>query len=358
MAKYVYVLENSGTIYRYSIQSDGTLSSLGNSVQCARAAYMAYTNASQFPGGDDFLFLVGSGGTVGEATEISVYHVDANGNLTMKVDHYSNGASAGSAADVAALWWGGSSDYFIYVTNAGFTESDISAYGFSPSASPNAITDLGDPASNFSTTNNLYALEVVAAPGAGVPPSSPVPYIYALYGTPGPTEIVSFGTSASGGINFISAVLSNSDKPIVLAGTPNGDFAYVCDTAITGVQANAGQLTSLGTVGQLAESGTAEVVSPDGKYLFVSVYGVPFSIMSYKIGSDGSLTPAPAGSVPSGGQVFALAVEPGGQYLYAPSSDGFIYIYEINQTNGNLTPKTPVQRSSGGQVFSMAILEV
>lgn len=369
MTKFVYVLE-LGSIYPYALQPDGSLSSLGAPVQCAYADHIAYSNTSKFPPGEDYLFIGSIGYMMnGQPMDrgISVYHVEKDGSLTLRVDHFPT--ELGSEY-IAALWWDKTSKYFIYGAQRETideTRSVIRGFQFTK---PSSMVSLGDVTSSRpdAVYGLISGLDVVSARGTGNQPSTPSPYVFSLYSHGGTTWIASFRTSTFGLLGYEDSAVCGGGG-LVLVASPNGNFAYVLSDDgstghIDGFKVQAGQFTSLGTVAELPGPGSAGVVSPDEKYLFVSSDVNPLSdpgpslVFSYKIGPDGFLTKAD--QKPCGRATTALTVEPGGQYLYAPADDSLVYIYEIN-SDGTLTPKPPASVGTGSvynPVYGMVILDV
>ncbi|WP_420962877.1 hypothetical protein [Brucella sp. IR073] len=359
MPKFFYALEY-GLIYRYVMQSDGSLSTLGEPVSCINAVDIAYSNASRFAGGDNYLFVISTTPAGAEACQgISVYHVENDGSLTERVTYYCDGVGS-SPQDIIALWWYGTDSYFVYIVNRGVTGSEISGYRFSESGS---IEFLGDPLTPLPADlaiDTISLFEIVAEDGAGGHPSRPVPCVYALYTTPcGKTKIASFEIDESGFLNYAGSSISSDGIGIALAATPQGDFSYITHSninSIAGSTVGAGRFQPLGPVAQMTSHGPC-VACPEGKYLFVSaIADHSYVIISYRIGADGLLVQSD--QKPCGAGIWTLGIEPDGQYLYAPSSDGLVYIYQINRNDGTLVPKPPSPRSNGGNVCGMAILDV
>ncbi|PYE89983.1 lactonase family protein [Phyllobacterium leguminum] len=356
MPKFAYVVEPS-IIYRYSVQPDGSLSPLDPPVSCENAIGIACSNASRFQEGGDYIFVVSNGIDGESGSGISIYHVESDGSLTMRIDHSQSDTVSEDAFFITAMYLSGPNAYFIYIDSRS-AKSRISGYQF---IAPNSITALGprgEPAISLPPgfqEQMLSYLEIVSPDGA------PLPYIYALY----PAELVSYTTRVDGRLKYAGFSAGGYDSASQIAAPPNGDFAYVpfFDGSVLGYKMQAGNFNPLGSVTQLPSFGTAAITSRDGKYLFISVAASPVdgggtdAVFSFKIGPDGSLTPLD--QKPCGPVTTMLVTEPGGQYLYALAGEGvgIIYIYEIN-ADGTLTPKPPESKHSGRSVFGMVVLEM
>lgn len=146
----------------------------------------------------------------------------------------------------------------------------------------------------------------------------------------GPTRIVSDSTgthlyAANQGSHDVSAYTINRDNGY-LTPAPGANFP------------DAGWSTDI-------------AVHPSGKFVYVttsdndeSLPQTANSVTAFSVGSDGSLTQVPGSPYQTGGEEFALAVDPNGKYLYATgiASDqiysSVIDAYSIDQTTGALTP--------------------
>jgi 6-phosphogluconolactonase (cycloisomerase 2 family) len=381
MKKYAYVL-GYGLIYPYSVQLDGSLSSLGRPVPSTDAVDIACSNASAFQRGGNYIFLANqsSNQTVGTGA-ISIYRIDDDGSLTPNIQHYTNGVQSMPSHIVG--FYTGSNTYDIYIDN--FIQADdqnplteqIPGFRFSP---PSTIRPWNKQVIGLPDTvvGDVADLELVSTPGAD--PSYQAQILFALYrNTPAnKTQVVALETSAfglsyrgSGEVDSTSegyALAANLKFAYVIFGTTSTNGPTPLQVAGFKLDGSGRQFTPLGNVAQLNGSGTACVISPNGKYLFIGVTGDMLDsqganvVASYKIGSDGLLSKAdqkPCG--PIGLKISTLTVDPSGKYLYAMSeSDGSIQVYEVNDDDGSLTPKPtiPVDNGSGAGLLGMVIIDV
>ncbi|SUA88970.1 beta-propeller fold lactonase family protein [Pandoraea pulmonicola] len=380
MPKFAYILEY-GVIHRYSVQPDGNLSSLGDPVPCTDAVCIAYTNASKFSRGGDYLFIASESESQGDKTgSLSVYHIETDGSLTPNVKNDTNGVD--TAPQYIFGFYSGSNTYDIYIDNfygrdaQNPVSEQIRVFKFNAPSNikpwNKKVIDVPD-----TITGDIRTLELVSTPGAS--PSYQAQFLLAIFQDAQVDKawIVSFGASAFGLGYLGSKEITSDDADIeysgyYLAADPNGKFAYVIydsirntipvPNQITGfkLEGSGRQFTSLGEVAKLTGSGIAGVVSQNGKYLFVAIEAGGNAVISYKIESDGSLTKSdqkPCGAL----GVATLVIEPGGRYLYAPSEyGGAVYIYEINDEDGTLTPKPPMNLdiAVGSSLTGMVILDV
>jgi 6-phosphogluconolactonase (cycloisomerase 2 family) len=369
MSKYAYVLEY-GQIYCYSIQTDGSLASLGNPVSCVNAIDISYANASKIPRGDDYLFIASNDPSGKNRQGISVYHVEKDGSLTLRVDHFAEGVGS-STQCIVGYWWPHTSNYDIFIEKQGADipvgyRDDIGAFRFTP---PDQLLPHGLTIPTPDTiTGDIRAMESVSELGIASQPSNSTPYVFVLYydGISKKSQVAAYLSSVFG-MGYTGSGEASGADGFALVADPNGNFVYVIsifsrDVVGFKVELAGSKFVPLGAVAQLPDFGSAGAVSPDGKYLFVSVAWNPtndqgvHTVLSFKIGPDGLLSPVD--QKPCGGETMALAVEPGGKYLYAPTKQGSIYIYEINKDDGTLTSLTPMPRNSGGTVYGMVVLEV
>ncbi|VVE23538.1 6-phosphogluconolactonase [Pandoraea horticolens] len=382
MKKIAYVLEY-GVIHPYSVQPDGSLSPLGNPVSCANAVGIACPNVSKFSPKGDYLFVVSESADQSEKTgAISIYHVESDGSLTPKIDHYTNGVSDDPSYVIG--FYVGSSLYYLYIDNFlienPLTEQIPGFRFLSSQASPEALTPWTKNIQGLPDTviGDIATLELVPTPGAT--PSYQAQFVLAIYqDTPAKkSQIVALSTNAfglayrgSGEIN--SANIDSDNEGNSLAADPNGKFVYVIldsmptsapnPLQVVGFKLENGgqQFIPLGNVAHLPGSGNAGVVSQNGKYLFVAVAADILTnqgenvVISYKIGVDGLLTKSdqkPCGFL--GDNTVTLVIEPSGRYLYALSEfGGTIQVYEINDDDGSLTTKLTI--SVDTQVNSVLI---
>jgi 6-phosphogluconolactonase (cycloisomerase 2 family) len=136
--------------------------------------------------------------------------------------------------------------------------------------------------------------------------------------------LTAFRVESDGLLTEVSRVDSGGLIPRGLAVTPNGRFVYVShgalgdtfDSVMTGFALGAdGSLQ-----GQVAEvtngiDGGETVITPNGRFIYITAGGSD-RVFGYRIRSDGSLTPVPGQSFPSGDFPSDAAISPDGRLIY------------------------------------------
>ncbi len=126
------------------------------------------------------------------------------------------------------------------------------------------------------------------------------------------------------------------------------DYLYVTTATSSSVQAynvdsQTGSLTAIATYPAGGTDPVAEVVSPNGKYLYVANNGSA-SISQFNIAADGTLTAGPVVKLPgTGNNPTFLATDPEGlnllviyTYKTGTTGTGGIAVYPLSSSNGNL----------------------
>jgi 6-phosphogluconolactonase len=179
--------------------------------------------------------------------------------------------------------------------------------------------------------------------------------------------------SGSGGLTQVagSPFYANSDPSEILI-TPSGKFVYVSNPGtgmVTGFTFSNGVLTTVPNTPTLSGAGAIGLaVDSGGRFLYVanasalnSVVPTVGNISAFNIDSNtGALTPIVGSpfTVSQGNGPTAIAVDPGGRFVYAITSGSSysIWGFAITATNGQLTPLTnsPFSQTAGG---SFAVID-
>lgn len=103
-----------------------------------------------------------------------------------------------------------------------------------------------------------------------------------------------------------------------------------------GITTGNGNLTNFPTQTTGANGPTVVAVTPNNRFLYVG--HTDGAIVAYAVSSDGTLT-AVGPPIANAGSARGLAIEPGGNFLYASNGTGNeVRVFSINQTSGALTP--------------------
>jgi 6-phosphogluconolactonase (cycloisomerase 2 family) len=164
----------------------------------------------------------------------------------------------------------------------------------------------------------------------------------------------------TGKLTSLGAPIATGSKPMGMAVLPDGQFAYVADSANpTGVEdiseysISGGVLSPLGS--GIPTGNTPTWMTPDlsGSFLYV-VNDLGSNISAYTI-SSGRLTPESQVTSTGTNAVF-VTTEPTGQYLYtANSGAGTISEYSIQLPQGSLTVINPGLNAQGSSTSSIAV---
>jgi 6-phosphogluconolactonase (cycloisomerase 2 family) len=189
---------------------------------------------------------------------------------------------------------------------------------------------------SYSTAGN-------SALGVAVLPSGRDIYV-SLNNMPG--SISQFAVDGSGALTALSppAVSTGPPAPGAIVVSPDGSSVYAAedDNGVLSI----GQWTVRGNgtltpkaPGAVAASGADDIVmTPNGRYLYVSNFGAPGAIQEFSVGAGGRL--APIGSAPTAGDFpLGMAVTPNGHNLYVglDSSPLLVEQFAIG-AGGGLTP--------------------
>jgi 6-phosphogluconolactonase len=165
---------------------------------------------------------------------------------------------------------------------------------------------------------------------------------------------------ATGKLTSLGAPIGTGSKPMGMAVLPNGQFAYVADSAIpTGVEdiseysISSGVLSPLGSGIPTGNAPTWMTSDLSGSFLYV-VNDLGSNISTYTI-SSGKLAPESPATSTGTNPVF-VTTDPTGQYLYtANSGAGTIGEYSILLPQGSLTVMNLGLGAQGSGTSSIAI---
>jgi 6-phosphogluconolactonase (cycloisomerase 2 family) len=159
------------------------------------------------------------------------------------------------------------------------------------------------------------------------------------------TSLSQFGVSTSGLLSALTPPsIPAAKESYPLAISPDGGSLYTAHGSVAVEQ------FTVGADGRLAakspptvpSGGSNDIVlSPDGRFLYVSNFGGTGHINQYEVQAGGTLKPLSPPSVSSDPYPVGMAVSPDGRHLYAGTESAF----GIDQFNigpsGGLTPMTP-----------------
>ncbi len=166
-------------------------------------------------------------------------------------------------------------------------------------------------------------------------------------------NIAVFAIAADGSLSRVPCPASDcatptNQFPTVPVVTPDGKFLYVTtpglgvsDTVLIFRIASDGTLVPVpcpGTVCNTVSGPSGASLTPDGRYLYVS-NRVDGTVSAFAIGSDGTLTPipCPGANCDTGFGPAVLAVSPNGRFVYTANSDATVSVFSI-AADGSLTP--------------------
>lgn len=173
---------------------------------------------------------------------------------------------------------------------------------------------------------------------------------------------------ATGALDALGAPVTVGQFPVRAAVHPSNRFLYVSNSGTISafhIDGVTGSLTTV-TGSPFSEGGDPEglAMDPAGRFLYVADPLLE-KIKGFHINrSTGALTPF-ASSFPVANNVFAVAIEPSGRFLYATTmGDGWfdytgrIWGFSIDSTSGALTPLSgsPWVQGPGKGTFSLHVL--
>ncbi|MEW6684185.1 MAG: beta-propeller fold lactonase family protein [Nitrospirota bacterium] len=173
---------------------------------------------------------------------------------------------------------------------------------------------------------------------------------------------------ATGLLTSVGAALSVADDPRSVAVDASGRFAYVVSAGSTpnqiqgfAIDADTGALTSLMSPLATGTNPQAVAADPTGRFVYVANANAntitPYAIDIEEV-IDARMGELTAGNVstPTGTSPTALAVEPGGKFIYVTNqASNSLATYSISQTTGNLTRVSSASIPSGTLTTPIAI---
>ncbi|MGH8230362.1 MAG: lactonase family protein [Steroidobacteraceae bacterium] len=186
--------------------------------------------------------------------------------------------------------------------------------------------------------------------------------------------------TATGALTAVGSAVAAGPRPVFMVVAPSGRFLYVADQSAQAINAFAidpitGALSSSGaplSIASYSPTGDTEfLITPDGKHLYMTNHCGPMcspAVVAFNVdSSSGALTPGVALAVT--GDVFHLAMDPAGQFLFVEEEDpaippgpqhvgsSVVTPYQINATTGALT-STGVSTTVPGSVQGLALSPV
>jgi len=305
--------------------------------------------------------------------EIVVYREDPNSGILTQLA--GSPITAGSAVQSIVIH---PSNKFMYAANAGDSPGDVSLFTLSPGGAINEVTPRTpagtaptvlamDPAGNFLYVGNSGSLNVSV-----FSINSKTGALTEVVGSPFSMGLspLNLAVSPSGGFLYVTGVGNpgaieafslNQGVPTVIAGTPfvtgngpygltiasGGKFLYTAnklDSSISEYTINAdGSLTQFSNspIGEQYTGPLALLIDKSGKYMFVANQGSS-NVAAYSIGGQGSaagalnlLTNSPFAT---GAQPSALAMDPGGKYIFVGNqTTPKVQSFQLDTGSGTLT---------------------
>ena len=153
--------------------------------------------------------------------------------------------------------------------------------------------------------------------------------------------------------------IATGASPEGIAITPEGGFLYVADTEDNCLSAF--RIAADGKLSPLAPATVAAgtwpewlAISPDGKHLYVTNFGSAdgtAGLSAFSIGTDGDLSPLSTPTYTTGGSPSGIVVSPDGKYLYVSSNTSSAF--SIDAATGLLTPIAGTFATAYGQALAI-----
>jgi 6-phosphogluconolactonase len=246
---------------------------------------------------------------------------------------------------------------FLYVSD--FQADAIDT--FSINVSNGALTPVGSPAQIGAGPNG----------GGGLATDPAGKFLYATDLNANDVAVFTINSS-TGALTPVGSPVATGAQPVQPVVDPTGKFLYVTDqsdpdggiSAYT-INSASGALTPvLGSPfpTQIAASPgpTVPVVSPDGKFLFVTLLGIAnYSHFVASLAIDpntGALSSFGGSPFPAGIGPLGAAVDPAGKFVYAADNgDGTLSSFAIDGTSGVLTPVNGSPFPAGSNLSGLVI---
>src|SRR5450631_660626 len=285
-------------------------------------------------------FLMGSALLASATTPVVTVQSPANGSVGSPVSYVASAASPGCSSGIAAMRIYTAPGVGAYTIDSNTLNTNINL----PTGSYQTVVQAWD---NFckvtKTTENITVSKINLAPPK---------FLYA-------TEFVA-GKIAEYVVNPLTGSISPTSQawtwahwgPVDIASDPGGYRLYVANQGSHDVNAyfinrNDGSLASVpGSPFAIAGVGHRIVVHPSGHFVYVTSdhSGGGSDVNAFHVQSNGSLKPVPGSPFSGEGSVGipALAMDPGGKYLFASATvagnTGAVAAFTIDQISGAITP--------------------
>ena len=177
------------------------------------------------------------------------------------------------------------------------------------------------------------------------------------------TAVNGFSSAVSLSVTGQPSVATPTFQPATLTPTAAGAKSVLTVTTPSTASTSTSTLTITGAGGGKTNQATVKLnvnavavnpltapveiaIHPNGQYAYVANnLGLGFNsegtVAQFRVNANGTLTPLSPATVPSGGSVSDVAVDPSGKYVYATSArDGRVFQYAVG-TDGRLSPLNP-----------------
>ena len=272
----------------------------------------------------------GGSAAVSNAQRDLLYTLTSDGHIS----GYSVNTSTGALTAISGSPWGGAG-----VGVAFLTMDTAGQYLFVPATQDFNVVPYTIGAGGALT----IGMEVGTPQGAAPLTATVDPQAHFLYVPIGSTGIELYKITSGALTDMGTIPPLGATKPQFVAFTPSETFAYISDgvTSVAGYSVNTttGELTALSSGPFTAGPGpSAMAMTPGGKYLYVAT---SVALAQFAVNSDGSLTsigtPVAFTTPP-----VTMAIDPTGTYLYVLAiNTGTVYIYKIDSTSGVLIAQPP-----------------
>ena len=356
--EYAYVANNftngsDGTISKYSIGTDGSLTAIGTPTGITPSIGLASVSVDP---SSKYVYAANS-----ESDDVLIYAIQSDGDLVLVPCAAGPGVICGTPNSSAFAT--GNQPRFVAVDPGG-------KYAYVANALDNDVSQYNIAADGTLTQMTTPTVPVGSGPWSiTISPGGNRAYI-ALSGT---TTVATFTIGADGSLAFLDSDISGT-SPRSVAVDPFDLYAYVANY---GAEANSasdnvaqfkinadGSLTSMSpfpTV-PVGDKPSSVIVDPSGKYTYVANSGADDTVSQFMIGVSGQLAanapsvisvrPGPRSLAMTGGTVPVIAVP---KYAYvANKSSNSVSQFTIG-TDGKLSPMTPASVLTGTAPVSVAV---
>jgi 6-phosphogluconolactonase (cycloisomerase 2 family) len=198
-------------------------------------------------------------------------------------------------------------------------------------------------------------------------------YLYAISETAGSLSSFAIG---HGGMpsNTPAVTVKTGQAPDAIAVAPNGRYVYVADQFGSGSGGGAISQYTVGSGGRLTPDHTPAVasgnqpdgivISPSGRYVYVSNFTGSAGVSQYTVGHTGMLSLDKVPAVKAGLTPHGIAISPNGRAVYvatenqtpgskATTRPGGVSQYTVSKSSGMLTSAHPSAVTAGLGSFSL-----